>query len=88
MVCIEVRWERGRPAGILGGVEDWERVTASACAVERVGTYDWPAWKDVYRVLPHGPACADPPSDPGGPPAPRGGEEWRHYLVGAGAIDA
>jgi hypothetical protein len=70
--CIEVRWEHGRPAGILGSVEEWESVRASARAVERVGPCEWPAWKDVYRVLLDGAAPA----------------AWRHYVVAEGAIDA
>jgi hypothetical protein len=70
-VCIEVTWKHGRPAGILGSVEDWDSVSASASAVELVGPCDWSAWKDVYRVLPNGPARAG----------------WRHYVVAEGATD-
>jgi hypothetical protein len=63
--CIEVRWEQNGPAGILGGVEEWESVKAVALAVEWVGPVQWSTWRGVYRVLPRTPAGAD----------------WRHYLV-------
>jgi hypothetical protein len=63
--CIEVRWEQNGPAGILGGVEEWESVKATASVVEWVGPVQWSTWRGVYRVLPRAPAGAD----------------WRHYLV-------